>query len=106
MALSFIGYIIFFFFLLSALSLTTFTENLYRSFLILMFDTGAFSLVLIRPPRRSSFRMVGVCPLFVTNITLTRATSSVLYGYRVAKVSAICLVARQKKKMKYDGCEK
>ena len=59
MALSFIGYVLFFSFLiLLTLLLTTRTENLYRSSLILMFDTGGFSLVSIQLRRRFSFRMV------------------------------------------------
>lgn len=60
MALSFIGYVLFIFYCSCCRSRRV--ENLYRSSLILMFDTGAFSLVLIQLPRRSSFRMVGVCP--------------------------------------------
>ena len=59
MALSFIGYVLFFSFLILLTSLlTTRTENLYRSSLILMFDTGGFSLVSIQLRRRFSFRMV------------------------------------------------
>lgn len=110
MALSFIGCVLLLLFLLSPLSLTTCTENLYRSSLILMFDTGAFSLVLTQLPQRSSFRMVGVCPLLVANASLTPCTtSSILYGYRVAKVSPVshpCLsLLVKRKKMKHDGCK-
>lgn len=89
MALSFIGYVLFFSSdCCSHRCGRTRTENPYRSSPILMFDTGAFLLVSIQLPRQSSFRTVRRLPALCHKHPSDGLTpSSLLYGYRIAKVS-------------------